>query len=224
MNALNTRKANQAFSKACAAADPAQCPVSFVLHTWNGVDCIEEMMPLGWVPLKVVQQQAVHFTVYILNGYLEAIKCSGLWQLNICTSEDLVTCQHRLTLWSHDIDLEQQYLQQYYLPVMNLTAKFSSTIPSEAAKNANTCVMKCFSSPAINVQHSHAMQLHRYKLLQTVCCLPVSRSQSRPSWDKSTSSTLQKLATAFLYISKTAGFLLTITVVCQSCLCNISLQ
>lgn len=29
---------------------------------------------------------------------------------------------------------------------MKRTPKFSKTIPSEAAKNANTCEMKCFSS------------------------------------------------------------------------------
>ena len=31
---------------------------------------------------------------------------------------------------------------------MNLTARFSSTMPSEAAKNARMCEMKCCSSSA----------------------------------------------------------------------------
>ena len=38
---------------------------------------------------------------------------------------------------------------------MNLTARFSRTMPSDAAKNASTCVMKCFSSPANRNQQRH---------------------------------------------------------------------
>jgi len=33
-----------------------------------------------------------------------------------------------------------------WISFMKRTPKFSKTIPSEAAKNANTCEMKCFSS------------------------------------------------------------------------------
>ncbi|KAI5341413.1 hypothetical protein L3X38_020687 [Prunus dulcis] len=64
---------------------------------------------------------------------------------------------------------------------MNLPARFSKTMPSEAAKKASTWVMKCFS-PGVRV------------------------SQWRRSWQRSTSSAVQKEASAFLYISQISGY------------------
>ena len=34
----------------------------------------------------VLQEQAVHLAVHVLNGYLEAIECTGLWDLDLCTA------------------------------------------------------------------------------------------------------------------------------------------
>uniref|UniRef100_A0A0A0KP12 Uncharacterized protein n=1 Tax=Cucumis sativus TaxID=3659 RepID=A0A0A0KP12_CUCSA len=62
------------------------------------------------------------------------------------------------------------------------SARFSKTIASEAAKKeARTCVMKCFSSE-------------------------LKQSQSRRSYERSTSSVVQKEAWAFLYISQIWGY------------------
>ena len=33
----------------------------------------------------VLQKQAVHLTMDILCGYLEAVECAGLWYLHLCT-------------------------------------------------------------------------------------------------------------------------------------------
>merc|ERR1719265_355236 len=54
-------------------------------------------------------------------------------------------------------------------------------IPSEAAKKARTCLMKC-------------------------CSLSANESQSLVSWDRSISSAVQKDASCFLYISHICGY------------------
>ena len=41
---------------------------------------------------------------------------------------------------------ENQRTSGIWISFMNLTPKFSNTMPSEAAKKAKTCEMKCFSS------------------------------------------------------------------------------
>ena len=56
-------------------------------------------------------------------------------------------------------------------------------MPSEAAKKAKTCLMKCFSS-SFNL------------------------AQSAKSMDKSISSAVQKLAMAFLYIFQISSYLI----------------
>src|SRR5205809_5389703 len=66
---------------------------------------------------------------------------------------------------------------------MKFTARFSFTIPSLAAKNARMCEMKCFS-PELRF------------------------SQCLRSSDRSISSAVQKLASAFLYISQILGYLM----------------
>lgn len=64
---------------------------------------------------------------------------------------------------------------------MNLPARFSRTIPSEAAKKARTCFTK-WRSPSVR------------------------ESQWRRSWERSTSSAVQNEASAFLYISQMDGY------------------
>ena len=66
---------------------------------------------------------------------------------------------------------------------MNRRPKFSSTMPSEAAKNARTCVRK-WRSPSVR------------------------HLQSRRSAPRSTSSTVQKQATAFLYMAQSSRCLI----------------
>jgi hypothetical protein len=95
---------------------------------------------------------------------------------------------------------------------MKRTARFSITMPSEAAKKARTCVMKCRSLSAGTKQAVETSALlHLWRTVITPQYSrgsgPVRRSQSRMSWDRSTSSTVQKLATAFLYISKISLYL-----------------
>lgn len=117
-----------------------------------------------------------------------------------------------------------------YIPCMKRTARFSSTMPSLPAKKANTYFMKCCSAAAdgsgIDRETRAAQQVHKASQLLDLVLLawsevrlpcfsscwlqlqcsdtrantPVSFCQSRMSLDKSTSSTVQKLATCCLYI------------------------
>jgi len=89
---------------------------------------------------------------------------------------------------------------------MKRTPKFSTTMPSEAAKNASMWLMKCCSSSASRTlsetQGTAQAVPDTTKWQEAQRDPPVSLSQSRISCDRSTSSTVQKLATAFLYISQ----------------------
>ena len=140
MDAFHTSKANQSLSEASTAANPSQCPFRFVLDTWHCVYSLEQMLPLCRISDKVIQQETVHLAVDILNGNLKAVKCPCFCKLDIC--------RNIIQLLEHE---KQGVFERTFatsLPCMNLTARFSRTMPSDAAKNASTCVMKCFSSPA----------------------------------------------------------------------------
>ena len=39
----------------------------------------------------MLQEQAVHLAVHVLDGYLEAIERTSLWDLDLCTS--ILNCQ-----------------------------------------------------------------------------------------------------------------------------------
>ena len=78
MNAFYACKANKPFSKAGAASYPSHGPLCLVLHTGDCVYGLEQVLPLSCIPDEMVQQQAVHLTVDILNRNLEAIERSGL--------------------------------------------------------------------------------------------------------------------------------------------------
>ena len=39
----------------------------------------------------VLQEEAVHLTVHILNGYLEPIKCPRLWNLHLCAGTSILS-------------------------------------------------------------------------------------------------------------------------------------
>ena len=140
MNAFHTSKANQSLSKASTAANPSQCPFRFVLDTWHCVYSLEQMLSLCCISNKVIQQKTVHLTVDILNGDLKAVKCPCFRKLDIC--------RNIVQLLEHEKQGVFKGKFATSLPCMNLTARFSRTMPSDAAKNASTCVMKCFSSPA----------------------------------------------------------------------------
>eukprot|EP00091_Calanus_sinicus_P020658 TRINITY_DN5772_c0_g1_i1.p2 TRINITY_DN5772_c0_g1~~TRINITY_DN5772_c0_g1_i1.p2 ORF type:complete len:103 (+),score=18.65 TRINITY_DN5772_c0_g1_i1:264-572(+) len=63
--------------------DPPQSPVSLPLDRRDGLDGVEEVLPLRGVLHVGVDEEAVHLTVDVLNGDLEAIEAPCFWNLNI---------------------------------------------------------------------------------------------------------------------------------------------
>jgi hypothetical protein len=99
----------------------------------------------------VLQQQAVHFAVNVLYGYLEAIEGPSLRYLHLCPMLQRQKGPNEIR-WSF---VESKQIQVSSLlndiltivaPDMKRTARFSITMPSDAAKKARICVMKCLSS------------------------------------------------------------------------------
>ena len=95
----------------------------------------------------------------VLDGNLESIERSRLWKEWFSVSitfawwrtrreyeyEFARGCTH-FSLGKRGEKQNKKRTSGIWISFMKRTPKFSKTIPSEAAKNANTCEMKCFSS------------------------------------------------------------------------------
>ena len=74
VDALHTGKGQQPLRKAAGAADPAQRPLRLAPHHRHSLHRVQQVIPLHRVPHILVQQQAVHLAVHILDGNLEAVE------------------------------------------------------------------------------------------------------------------------------------------------------
>lgn len=109
--------------------------------------------PLFQIPDVCVDEHAVHFRVHIFNKDLKAIERASFWELNLLTkplhlSKDKHSCSTTYFIsntW-HWFSLSWSRNKGCLRTEVDRLARFSLTIPSLAAKKANTWDMKCCSS------------------------------------------------------------------------------
>ena len=135
-------------------------------NTLTSLHCIEQHISLSPILYVSVNEQAVHLWMDVFNGNLKAIETSGLCHLNFSTEP--------LNLYVDEIEASIEAHCNHSHRVERLWfrgehTRFSLTIPSLAAKNASTFLRKYLSSS-------------------------LSDSQSAMSFDRSTSSAVQKEA------------------------------
>mmetsp|Transcript_7100 Transcript_7100/g.25965 ORF Transcript_7100/g.25965 Transcript_7100/m.25965 type:complete len:325 (+) Transcript_7100:229-1203(+) len=80
---LNARERQKALSEGFARFNPLQRPVSLLLHARDGFDGAEQVILLHRILDVLVNQQRVHFRVNVLDGNLEAIERTSLWDLHL---------------------------------------------------------------------------------------------------------------------------------------------
>lgn len=135
-NALDGGERDKTLSKRARVADPAQRPLRLLLHTRHSVDRVEQTRLLGRTLDQRVNQQRVRFGVHVLNRNLKAIKATltrqeKTKQKNKASTRPINHARARTHRASGNCT-----------SFMKRVARFSFTMPSEAAKKASTWLMK----------------------------------------------------------------------------------
>mmetsp|Transcript_47386 Transcript_47386/g.146682 ORF Transcript_47386/g.146682 Transcript_47386/m.146682 type:complete len:337 (-) Transcript_47386:146-1156(-) len=82
-HALHRRKGHEALCEAALAAHPLNGPARLLPHRRHGLDGVEDLVLLRWVPDILLDKQRVGLRVDVLHGHLEAVEGTGLRQLHL---------------------------------------------------------------------------------------------------------------------------------------------
>ena len=122
----------------------------------NRLDSVEELHLLVVITDVLLNQKAVRLRVDVLHRHLEPVESASLGhliyesQLRLGTPQAVysgssqlqkVICEPRQSRKDNSCKPEQTWISSE-----KFVDKFSFTIPSDAAKKAKTCLMKCCSS------------------------------------------------------------------------------